>query len=216
MYPEKSMTWKETCNPVFTAALLTKWVSTYGVYCWRAYYVSGTWTRSYSFQTRLGHPGWHGRRRATKTWKQPKCPSTEEQIKMWGIHTMDYYSALQRINDAICSDTDGSRGCRTEWSKSDRGEMSCDIPDVWSLETNDANELTKQKETHRLRKRTCGFQEEGIVRECGRDTYTLLYLKWITNKVHSTWNSAKCWGRMMHVYVWLSSFTVHVKPSQYY
>ena len=29
-----------------------------------------------------------------KTWKQPKCPSTDEWIKkMWYIYTMEYYSA---------------------------------------------------------------------------------------------------------------------------
>ena len=32
----------------------------------------------------------------TKTWKQPKCPSTEEWIKnMWYIYTMEYYSAME-------------------------------------------------------------------------------------------------------------------------
>ena len=32
-----------------------------------------------------------------KTWKQPKCPSTDERIqKMWHIHTMEYYSAIKR------------------------------------------------------------------------------------------------------------------------
>ena len=32
-----------------------------------------------------------------KTWKQPKCPSTDEQIKkMWYIYTMEYYSAIKR------------------------------------------------------------------------------------------------------------------------
>ena len=31
-----------------------------------------------------------------RTWKQPKCPSTEEWIKkMWHIHTMEYYSAIK-------------------------------------------------------------------------------------------------------------------------
>ena len=30
------------------------------------------------------------------TWKQPKCPSTEEQIrKMWYIYTMEYDSAIK-------------------------------------------------------------------------------------------------------------------------
>ena len=29
-----------------------------------------------------------------RTWKQPKCPSTDEWIKMWHIYTMEYYSAI--------------------------------------------------------------------------------------------------------------------------
>ena len=30
-----------------------------------------------------------------KTWKQPKCPSTDEWIKkMWYVYTMEYYSAI--------------------------------------------------------------------------------------------------------------------------
>ena len=34
----------------------------------------------------------------TKTWKQPKCPSTEEWIKkMWYIYnTIEYYSAIKK------------------------------------------------------------------------------------------------------------------------
>ena len=32
-----------------------------------------------------------------KTWKQPKCPSTEEWIKMWYIYTTKYYSAIERM-----------------------------------------------------------------------------------------------------------------------
>ena len=31
-----------------------------------------------------------------KTWKQPKCPSTDEWIKMRYIHTMEYYSAIRK------------------------------------------------------------------------------------------------------------------------
>ena len=57
IYPEKSMTQKDTRTPVFIAALYT----------------------------------------ITKTWKRPKCPSTEEWIKkMWYRYTMEYYSAIKR------------------------------------------------------------------------------------------------------------------------
>jgi len=33
----------------------------------------------------------------TRTWKQPRCPSTDERIKkLWYIYTMEYYSAIKR------------------------------------------------------------------------------------------------------------------------
>ena len=57
IYPDKTPIQKDTCTPMFTAALLT----------------------------------------IAKTWKQPKCPSTEEWIKkMWYVYTMEYYSAIKR------------------------------------------------------------------------------------------------------------------------
>ena len=32
-----------------------------------------------------------------RTWKQPRCPSTDEWIKkLWYIYRMEYYSALKR------------------------------------------------------------------------------------------------------------------------
>ena len=46
-----------------------------------------------------------------KTWKQPKCPLTDECIKkMWYICTMEYYSGIKKEqNNAICSNMDGTR-----------------------------------------------------------------------------------------------------------
>jgi hypothetical protein len=32
-----------------------------------------------------------------RSWKEPRCPSTEERIqKMWYIYTMEYYSATKK------------------------------------------------------------------------------------------------------------------------
>jgi hypothetical protein len=32
-----------------------------------------------------------------RSWKEPRCPSTEERIqKMWHIYTMEYYSAIKK------------------------------------------------------------------------------------------------------------------------
>ena len=55
IYPEEAGVEKDTCIPLFTAALFT----------------------------------------IARTWKQPRCPSTDEWIKkLWYIYTMRYYSAI--------------------------------------------------------------------------------------------------------------------------
>ena len=57
MYPDKTIMRKDTCTPMFIAALFT----------------------------------------TAKTWKQPKCPSTDEWMKkMWYIYTVEYYSAIKK------------------------------------------------------------------------------------------------------------------------
>ena len=55
IYPEKTISQKESCTTIFIAALF----------------------------------------KIAKTWNQPKCPLTDECIKMWHIYTMQYYSAIK-------------------------------------------------------------------------------------------------------------------------
>ena len=59
------------------------------------------------------------------------------------------------------------------------------------------------------------------------DMYTLLYLKWITNKdlLYSTWDSDQCYvaawmtrkfgGIWIHVYIRQNPSSVHLKPSEH-
>ena len=57
IYHEEIKIEKDTCTPMFTAALFT----------------------------------------IARTWKQPRCPSTDEWIqKLWYIYTMVYYPAIKR------------------------------------------------------------------------------------------------------------------------
>ena len=57
IYPEETKIEKDTCIPLFIAALFT----------------------------------------IARTWKQPRCPSTDEWIKkLWYIYTMEYYTAIKR------------------------------------------------------------------------------------------------------------------------
>ena len=51
-----------------------------------------------------------------KTWKQQKCPSTDEWIKKtWNIYTMENYSSIEKWNSAICSNMNGPR--QYHWGK---------------------------------------------------------------------------------------------------
>ena len=66
---------------------------------------------------------------------------------------------------------------------------------------------------------------EGIVRAFGMGVCTVLYSKWIANKglLYRTGKAAQCYvaawmegefgGEWIHVYVWMSPFTVHLKLS---
>ena len=57
IYPEETRVEKDTCIPLFIAALFT----------------------------------------IARTWKQPRCPLTDEWIKMmWYIYTVEYYSTIER------------------------------------------------------------------------------------------------------------------------
>ena len=59
-----------------------------------------------------------------KTWKLPKCPSTDEWIKkIWYIYTIEYYSSIKNNKNAICSNMGATRDSHTKWSQKDKYHM---------------------------------------------------------------------------------------------
>ena len=62
----------------------------------------------------------------TRTWKQVKCPLTDEWINIYiyiyiytyiHTHRVEYYSTIKEWNNVTCSYMDGPRDYHTKWSK---------------------------------------------------------------------------------------------------
>ena len=70
-----------------------------------------------------------------KTWKQPKCPLTDEWIKKIGTYIQwNITQPLKKWNNAICSDMDGPGDYHTKWSRSYRErQISYDIAYMQNL-----------------------------------------------------------------------------------
>ena len=82
----------------------------------------------------------------TKTWKQPKCPLTDEWIKkMWYIHTMEYYSSIKRNEimplAAIWMDLEIIILSEASHTEKDKYHMIS-----WNLKKSDTNELLYKTE----------------------------------------------------------------------
>ena len=103
----------------------------------------------------------------SKTWKQHKCPSTDEWIKkMWYILQWNITQPLKkRRNIASCSNMDGPRDYHSKWSKSDRErQISYDIN--LYMESRYKSTYLQNKQTHGLWKQTYSYWRGNVV---GRD-----------------------------------------------
>ena len=87
-----------------------------------------------------------------KIWKQSKCPSTDEWIKMmWYIYNGILLSHQKEWNNAICSNMDGPRAYHTKWSKSERErQISYDITYMWNLKYNTNQHVYETKKDSQI------------------------------------------------------------------
>ena len=70
------------------------------------------------------------------------------------IPKMEYYSAIKRNNNAICSNTDGSRNYNTKWSNSEKNKYH--ITYMWNLKK--ISLFTQQKPTQKISKSNYGYE----------------------------------------------------------
>ena len=67
-----------------------------------------------------------------KLWKESRCASRGEWIKMWYIYTMEYYAAIKSIPKILPfqNDMGGTRGYYAKQNKSIiERQLSYDLPD---------------------------------------------------------------------------------------
>ena len=97
----------------------------------------------------------------TKTWKQPKCTSKVEWIKkMWYIHTVEYYSAIEKKEIMpFCSNMDGPRDYHTKPER----QITCYHWYVESKELMQMNLYNRNRPTHIENKLTVTRWERGEI-----------------------------------------------------
>ena len=98
-------------------------------------------------------------------------------------HTqMEYYSAIKKWNNAICSNMDGPRDDNTKWTKSDRErQISYGTTFLWNLKKwykwTDVQNRNRLTDTENKLMVTKGAREGRDKLGFGINRYTLLYIK---------------------------------------
>ena len=138
------------------------------------------------------------------SWKQPKCPLTDEWIRKWYLYKMEYYSAIKRneIGSFLETWMDVEIVIQSEVSQKEKNKY-CILMHICRIQKNGTDELVSKAEIETQMQRTnvwtargergCG--DGGVMNwEIGIDIYTVICMKWITNKnlLHKKQTKKKC------------------------
>ena len=115
-YPEETKIEKDTCIPLFIAALFS----------------------------------------IARTWKQPRCPSTDEWIKkLWYIYLMEYYSAMKSntFESVLMKWINLEPIIQSEVSQKEKNKC-CILKHMYGIQKNDIEEficrIAMEKQTQRI------------------------------------------------------------------
>ena len=127
IYPEETKIEKDTCIPLFIAALFT----------------------------------------IARTWKQPRCPSTDEWIKkLWYIYTVEYYSVIERntFESVLMRWTKLEPIIQSEVSQKEKDKY-CILMHIYGIQKNNTEEFiyvaTMEKQTQKIDLWTWGEGRRG-------------------------------------------------------
>ena len=128
-----------------------------------------------------------------RSWKQPKYPSTDEWIKeLWYIYTMEYYSAIKRneIESFVEKWMNLETVIPSEVSQKEKNKYHI-LMHICGIQKNGTDELVCRADIEIQMQRTnvwtprgeSGGGGGGVMNwEIGIDIYTLICVKWTTNK----------------------------------
>ena len=125
-----------------------------------------------------------------RTWKQPRCPLTDEWKNMLYIYTMEYYSDIKKVHIWVSSsEVDEPTVYCTEWSNSEREKLLLSIiAYIWNLENSTDEWIFRAaKEDVNIKNRLLDRVEEG---EGGIIWESIMKHIHCHSKIHRQWEFA--------------------------
>ena len=124
-----------------------------------------------------------------RSWKQRKCPLTDEWIKMWYIQIMEYYSTIKRNKFGSFVETwmDLETVIQSEISQKEKNKYHM-LTHICGTQKNGLQGRNGDTDVEKKLMDTKGGKWRGrgggglMNWEIGIDMYTLICIKWITNK----------------------------------
>ena len=113
---------------------------------------------------------------AARTWKQPRCATTEEWIKkLWYIYTMEYYSAVKgTVMKNSVREVDKPRACYPEWSKSEKQYHK--LTHIYGIQKNGTDKPICGEGMEMQTQRTDVWTQQGKERVGGIEKVVLTYI----------------------------------------